>query len=666
MKRKVALNNSSFDRAGITKDCQEAICEYIWNGFEAGATMVDVSFEGKPMQESMCVRISDNGRGIEYDTIDQTFGTFLSSMKNSSSIRIKSQMNKGKGRFSYLCFSHSAIWNTVYEEDGTLKKYTVSMSQVDRSNFDTSEVSNAVGSAKTGTIVEFPLADGTTIDSLSFSNVSQKLLQEFSWFLYLNKSKNFTLGYEGITLDYRQYIDEALSVDTEIEVMGETFSISLIIWKKSIDNSSKIYYLSEIGEVLAARNTGFNNNTVQFYHNVFVSSKFITSQSAIFLQDSDIPQQTLETIPHSREIFMKLRKEINKLITEARQKFLVSQAEQQLAGMEKRGSFPSFPEDDYGQLRKRDFETVTRELYCVEPRIFYKLNDKQEKSFLGFLNLLLSTEERENLLGIIEQVVNLTAEQRKLFADILQRTKLQFIVESIGIIEKRVEIIQNLKLIVFDMHKFSNERDHIQKIIEQHFWLFGEQYHLLTADKTLATSLAEYERLVGSQVSVDCSMPKAESIQRADIFLYTQQIKENDSSEMLIIELKAPHVSLSTDVFSQVERYANIIRKEPRFSGANRTWKFYAVCASVDEDIKTKYNNFKQHGKLGLANIIQNFEIYALSWDDIFQSFEARHKFLLEKLKFDFSQSSTACATDDPSREVVNTLTENILRQTNV
>lgn len=43
MKWQVSLNNNSFDRAGITKDCQDAVCEYIWNGFEAGATQISVS-----------------------------------------------------------------------------------------------------------------------------------------------------------------------------------------------------------------------------------------------------------------------------------------------------------------------------------------------------------------------------------------------------------------------------------------------------------------------------------------------------------------------------------------------------------------------------------------------------------------------------------------------
>ena len=63
-KWQVSLNNDSFDRAGITKDCKDAVCEYIWNGFEAGASKVSVSLQGAPLKEALSLEISDNGSGI--------------------------------------------------------------------------------------------------------------------------------------------------------------------------------------------------------------------------------------------------------------------------------------------------------------------------------------------------------------------------------------------------------------------------------------------------------------------------------------------------------------------------------------------------------------------------------------------------------------------------
>ena len=78
MKRQVSLNNNSFDRAGITKDCKDGVCEYIWNGFEAGASKVSVALQGTPLQEAMALLISDNGTGIPYESFDDTFCAFLS------------------------------------------------------------------------------------------------------------------------------------------------------------------------------------------------------------------------------------------------------------------------------------------------------------------------------------------------------------------------------------------------------------------------------------------------------------------------------------------------------------------------------------------------------------------------------------------------------------
>ena len=662
MKLPVSLNNNSFERAGITKDCKDAVCEYIWNGFEAGATKIRVFQKGTQLQEALSLVVEDNGEGIHHDNLEETFGAFLSSLKNNSTIRIKSQTNKGKGRFSYLSFSSSATWTTIYNDNGILKKYFIRASSADKSNFDTSEPESEEKLKKTGTSVEFPLSDAHTTNQVSYIHIRQKLLEEFAWFLYLNKDKGYSLEYMGIPLDITQYINVELSKDCIENIDGHDFNINLIVWNSNVSNSSKIYYLTEQGEIVNAQNTSFNKNKVNFYHAVFVSSKYF-KPDMFFPQEDDNGQLEIEPQDAQRNVVKQLKKKISVLVTNVLKSFLVEQAEARLSKMEERGNMPSFSNDKYGELRKKDFETITRELYCVEPQIFYKLNDTQEKSLLGFLNLLLSSEEREHVLMIIDQVVNLTPDQRKNFADILQRSQLQYIIEAIGTIEKRVAIIENLKMIIFDSASFANERDHIQKLMEQHFWLFGEQYHLLTADKTMKTSLEEYEIITNARTHDEMALTEKEVIQRIDLFLYTQQIQEKSSSEMLIVELKAPYVKLSLDVFNQVVRYANTIRKEPRFAATNRVWKFYTICSIVEDDVKVKYDNFKQHGQLGLVDVIGNFELYALSWDDIFQAFEARHSFLLEKLKLDYSQVSESMGMGDStpiSRAEVNDLSEKL------
>ena len=666
MQWQVALNNDSFDRAGITKDCKDAVCEYIWNSFEAGASKVSVFMTGSPLREAMSLVVADNGTGIAFDNLDKTFGTFLSSLKNNATMRLKSQSNKGKGRFSYFSFSHSAEWRTVYRIDDKLMQYTISTNSANRSEFDTTEPADVTDVTETGTTVTFSLEDSDTVDLLSFGAMKQKLLEEFAWYLFLNKDKGYVLEYTGIPLDISEYIRTDLSRNCPCKIGNHDFSIDVVVWNSGVSNSSKIYYRTEKGEIVATRNTSFNKNTVNFYHAVFVSSKYFVPDMFIPAED-DGGQTEIDAFSQAeqRSVFRELNKQIRILVADVLKAFLVQQADAELSKMERKGNFPRFADDEYGKLRKKDFETVTRELYCVEPRIFHKLNDTQEKSLLGFLNLLLSSEERENVLQIVEQVVNLTSEQRKSFADVLKRSQLQYIVEAISIIEKRVAVIEALKKIVFDYTEFANERDHVQKLIEQHFWLFGEQYHMLTADKNMRAALCEFEKITAQEPSNNVhAIPDKEALQRMDIFLYSQQVLNNSDSEMLVVELKAPHVKLSIDVFNQIVRYANTIRKEPRFTGSSRVWKVYAICVEVEDDVKIKYKNFEHHGKKGLVDIIENFELYALSWDDIFQAFEARHSFLLGKLKLDYSQvgAELGIAGDAPaSKADVTALTQKLV-----
>ena len=294
MKWQVSLNNSSFDQAGITKDCQDAVCEYIWNGFEAGASVVRVNIEGSPLQESMSLVVTDNGSGIPFYNFGDTFGTFLSSKKNELSIRIKSHANKGKGRFSYLSFSSSARWDTIYKDNNQIKKYTIYTDNIDKCHFETTEPILCNSNDDTGTRVYFPLFD-EAVDQLNYMSMKNKVLEEFAWFLHLNKSKNFILEYMGVTLDPSQYINSDLS-NTFIEKIDNShFNIDVIVWKNNVSNSSKIYFLTAEGEIINVENTSFNKNKARFYHAVFVSSSYFkpgmlfSSDNDITLFDKDLP-----------------------------------------------------------------------------------------------------------------------------------------------------------------------------------------------------------------------------------------------------------------------------------------------------------------------------------------------------------------------------------------
>ena len=282
------------------------------------------------------------------------------------------------------------------------------------------------------------------------------------------------------------------------------------------------------------------------------------------------------------------------------------------------------------------------------------------------MNLLLESEERENLLTVIDELVKLSPDQRVQFAGILKKTKLEYIIDTINFVEKRYEIIEILKTIIYDLGKYANERDHIQRIIEHNYWLFGEQYNLASADKSMHKALEGYNYLLyGAKDATEKLSEEAENERRMDIFL-SRCLKDRDSygtllEENIIVELKAPNVILSKKVLRQVEDYMDFIRSRPQFNSQLRRWKFIAVCKKIDDDVKSRYETFKDRGKPGLVYLTNNFEIYALTWDDIFKMFDLRHSFMLDKLKYDRDEivkEFNEKYIEENTRKTVNELTE--------
>ena len=215
------------------------------------------------------------------------------------------------------------------------------------------------------------------------------------------------------------------------------------------------------------------------------------------------------------------------------------------------------------------------------------------------------------------------------------------------------------------MTKFTNERDHIQNIIEKHYWLFGEQYNLVSADVTMKRALEAYINILYGASSPNGSLsPDEDNNRRMDIFMCgTKLIEdhfEHQMEENIVVELKAPSISLSLKVLRQIEDYMNYIRKQPQFASTQRKWKFIAVCRTVDDDVKAKYKAFEHLGKIGLVEKVNEYEIYALTWDDIFTSFNLRHSFMLNKLKYNRDELIKTISSENQNRETVNSLVSTI------
>ena len=197
----LSVKNQSIESSGITNDYREAISEYIWNGLEAHATEINVDYTLNVASGISTLAITDNGDGIVYEEIEDTFGAFLASRKNLLSLKMKSKANKGKGRFSFSAFASSAKWITVYKSEDVFKTYEIVLEN------DKKEVANCTepvisDSNMTGTRVEFYNIFMLTSENMSFNVLEPALLKEFAWFLYLYKGRNIKININGDPVDY--------------------------------------------------------------------------------------------------------------------------------------------------------------------------------------------------------------------------------------------------------------------------------------------------------------------------------------------------------------------------------------------------------------------------------------------------------------------------------
>lgn len=665
MRYPLSVKSKSVETSGIPRDYKEALCEYVWNGFEANATTISITHTINVLGGIEEICISDNGSGICFETIQDTFGAFLASQKNALSLKIKSKVNQGKGRFAGFSFANRIKWDTVCAENGKNVQYSISVYSENKNEYEVTE--KALTERSTGTTVIIGNVDQILPEQVTILALEDTLLKEFAWYLYLNKERNVEILVNGERVDYTKYIDTRFSAKKDLLIDGIGLKIDVVVWKEKIREKFCIYFMNLEGVLKGRDTTSFNRNTVNFNHSVFVRSLCFDrdSDTSLTTDDSGNEQIAFDDQPSNRTFLRKVKKEIQEAIDDVLTAFLSAQATKAVQDMMDRESFPTFSDDIPGQLQKKDLMTVTQELYKLDARIFYKLKPIQEKSLLGFINLLLQSEERENMLDIIESIVSLTPEQRKGFSDILKRTQLGNIIDTIQFIEDRYKVVEALKQVVFDYTDYANERYHVQKIVEQHYWLFGEQYNLVTADQRMQKALANYLNILYGSDAPDATLnPDQEEMRRMDIFLCgarkTEDSVGDEIQENLVIELKAPKVVLTKKVLRQIEDYMDFVRKQPQFNTQLCRWRFIAVCNNVDDDVRARYATNQTKGKKGLVFSVENYELYALTWADVFKSFELRHSFLLKKLKIDqeaIEKDISQQLGNSTGREAVNNLT---------
>lgn len=684
-KNKVSITDSSI-KSGVTSDAKKAICEFIWNGFDANAFHVELSYVANEIGFISSLIIKDDGDGISRSMLDSTFGKYQDSIKRKSfqwSSQVKG--HRGKGRYAFNCFATRADWVSICKENDKLLKHHISIDAGDNDHFNdySEEADNMiVHDVETGTEVTFTNVDLTQAFFES-DDFTEYLKKEFAVFLKLNENAGKYITVNGKMLDYNSLIAETdtlqLNINDEKDGHVYGFHLTFVRWKEKMKENYCSYFLDDSQIEHFEKTTTLNNKDTDFHHSVYVISSYFNSfvppqkPKTKTKHKTEIENQNLIYFPDFRgdktekdQVFKQLLKKVKVWILEKEKEYISHVAGEELwAKFEKNGTVTK-PTNKYELPLYEDLKQTVKGIYSVQPKIFTNIKKEQAKTLVGCLNLLLQTDKREDLITIIESVVKMSAEERHRLAEILQVTELSYITNTISLLENRLKAVSAIKAMLFDKSLNAYEVPDVQKMVSSAFWLFGEQYNIVTeAEPDFQQALERYLNMIRkdnkgvgkSKISVE-KLKHPDVNKEMDIFAF-RQTKTSNAIENIIVELKRPNIKLGELELSQVKTYMRLIYQQPQFNSTAAKWTFILVGNELDNSgtIEGEYLTNKTWGKKDLVYHVdsnsQNYEIYVKTWSTLFDDFEMRHNFLLQKLQFRRDSLSAKYSTKKDLHNIV-------------
>lgn len=604
----------------------QAVYELVWNGFDAGASEIAVRQLRNELGGVTEVLVQDNGEGIRFDTPETNFGLFNDSSKK---LDVAQHGSHGRGRLAFHRLSHQARWHTrhggkdarISIDDGDIRKFSITEEDV--------------GQYVTG-------ASGTTVVLSHLHSqlpAREELLaafsQTFGWYLALHTTNSVRIDGEVVPIPAHELSGHLR------ELEGAPFKIDVIRWiEKPNDEKSYVYLIDSAGRTVHRQLSSLNNKK-NFHVSVYVTSPWADA----YADTADLLNPKANT--QASRTWSELQSNVSSITRAIYDQFLRSEAEKKVAQFEADGHFPTYAglEPPEAMWRLENTKELVKNIYVADPALF-SLNKKQIKVLIRLLDRLAVSDENDSLWEILNGVLDLDQQTSNALAAQLKRTTLESIVNTIEVLQRRINAIQELRVLMQDHYAQVRETPDLQKIIENHTWLFGPQYEILGAEETTFTEIARKHRdLVPGIDAIDSDDLEGDATfagasRQPDLFL-ARKVPCFDSfgKEMyrcVVIEIKRPSVSLNVKHMRQLDDYAGILRKHAAFSSDRIKFELILVgrkISDADTEIADRLRDKGITGEPGLYHNDGKSKRYILNWYTLLDGHELANKALIESLR---------------------------------
>jgi hypothetical protein len=423
----VSVNITSKGIQKVLKNYNEkqAIAEYIWNGFDANADTIKIDYVANALGHLESLDIADNGYGIDFDRLQKKFDPFFESEKAIQVITPKhtSKMHgrNGVGRLTFFTFAHNATWRTTYQAENGFRhgEIYISTGGLNSYNHDFSALPTANGN--TGTVVSF---SNLRIGQQDLEEtVLPFLINEFCWFIELNKHKNYSVIVNGTALNFSDNIKSLEEFNLFYPDTAVNFKIKYVHWKDNLHRELSKYYFLAGGEEVYKDYTTLNKKSDDYFHSVYIDSDFFRDFD--FKSFENEGQVAIFGAAKSSPEYRFLIKELTEYLKSKRKPFLKEYANRLIDAYEQEDIFPVYVTEREKQQRKPELINLIKAIYEAEPKLFGSLNTGQKRTLVRLMDLLLVSNQRDQIFELFNGMIELEAEEKEELSSLVKKVELQ-------------------------------------------------------------------------------------------------------------------------------------------------------------------------------------------------------------------------------------------------
>ncbi|WP_276133581.1 ATP-binding protein [Polluticoccus soli] len=613
-----------------------ALSELIWNALDADATEVRVNYHKNALGKYEKIVVQDNGHGLEYTKAEEVFKRLGGSQKKSQPTSPNGRPyhgKEGKGRYKSFALGDLVQFESIYSENGSSKTFNLTIDRNTLRKPILGDLKSLPSKASSSFVVTIHNIDDKVADE-AFRKESRSDLQE-KFASYHISYPDFQIVINGQNLEFDNLKRNTFEKDIDevlIEDKRYTFKIKVIEW--NFDNKKKTYLCGDKGIPFKEIALGIRSSLPI---SIFIQSDYIEKlhrENKLVLSEMD---ENVEAIYN----------EAKKIARNYVRERLHFYSKEFINDLKREKVYPYTDEavNDVEIAKRQVFDIVALQVNEYLPS-FNEQDIASKKLTLMLLKEALESNT-SSLQKILAEVVGLPDDKRDELADLLEKTSLENIIDTMKELTDRLTFLRALELLIYDPEHSKSvlERRHLHKIIVKETWVFGDEYTYGADDITLQNVLRQYLKELGREdfEEVVKSEDNSQLQTIPDVCLWKQFSTGAGKSYInLVVELKKPDVDAGFDQLRQIQSYAQKVIKDSRFPKENTKWVFILLTRNIKDEIEPQVG--QQHREYGHVTEHSNADVWVLPWGNIIQKAKIRYQYVKDKVNINFSDNENALA----------------------